>query len=487
LAILFKEFFMSFQTLGLPAELLRAVRDQGYENPTPIQAQAIPVILAGHDLMATAQTGTGKTAAFTLPMLQRLGATSAPRGRVRALVLVPTRELAAQVAEAVRTYGRHLPLRCAEVYGGVNIGPQIRQLRAGVELLVATPGRLIDHVTRRTVDLSHVEMLVLDEADRMLDMGFLPAIERIVKQLAGERQTLLFSATFSDPIRKLAGRFLTDPQTVEVARRNAANDSVSQSAYLVDSGRKRDLLAHLFDARNWQQVLVFTRTKHGAERLAKQLSKGGIEASAIHGDKSQAARSRALADFKRMTVRALVATDVAARGLDIDNLPQVVNFDLPHNPEDYVHRIGRTGRAGQKGEAISLVCRDERSQFSAIKRLVKLDIPVTVLDQFAPQGGTPAAPVHHRPQGERPRHHQPPRRGEAHSERPRSGAPRNGNRAGPRQHHAHNKRQDGQAAPRAAHGQERHSERPAPGQGQRRDQRFSAKPRHGNRARASLG
>jgi len=374
---------MTFTSLGLSSELLRAVADKGYDAPTPIQSQAIPTILEGRDLMATAQTGTGKTAAFTLPLLQCL-TQSDRRHSVRALVLVPTRELAAQVADSVRTYGRHSRLRCAEVYGGVNINPQMKQLRQGVDILVATPGRLIDHLQRRTVDLSTVEVLVLDEADRMLDMGFLPAIERIVRLLPRERQTLLFSATFSDPIRKLANRFLNNPQTIEVARRNTAAETVNQSAYLVDTARKRELLEHLFASKSWQQVLVFTRTKHGADRLAKQLGKGGIEAAAIHGNKSQSQRNRALADLKHMRVRALVATDVAARGIDINALPHVVNFDLPNNPEDYVHRIGRTGRGGKAGEAISLVSGEERSQFSAIKRLVKIDIPTGIVDGFEP-------------------------------------------------------------------------------------------------------
>ena len=399
---------MTFSSLGLSAELLRAVADERYQTPTPIQAQAIPAILAGRDLMASAQTGTGKTAAFTLPLLQHLAAAGGARGRARALVLVPTRELAAQVAASVRTYARHLPLRCAEIYGGVNINSQIKQLRQGVDVLIATPGRLIDHLTRRTVDLGGVKVLVLDEADRMLDMGFLPAIERILKQLPTPRQTLLFSATFPDPIRTLVRRFLSAPQVVEVARRDAAPEAVSQSAYLVDAGRKRELLAHLIDSKNWQQVLVFTRTKHGADRLAKQLAKDGIQATAIHGAKSQSVRNRALADFKRYKVRALMATDVAARGLDIDDLPHVVNFDIPQVPEDYVHRIGRTGRAGQKGAAVSLVSTEERAQFAAIRKLVKTDIPTTVESGFEPQHRPAAAPRHHRP---------PPRKAHYHSRR----------------------------------------------------------------------
>ncbi|HEX9812736.1 MAG TPA: DEAD/DEAH box helicase [Burkholderiales bacterium] len=404
---------MTFSSLGLSAELLRAVADQGYTVPTPIQAQAIPSILAGDDLMATAQTGTGKTAAFTLPLLQRLGASTPVKGKVRALVLVPTRELAAQVAEAVRTYGRHLPFRCAQVFGGVNITPQIRELRNGAEIVVATPGRLIDHLMRKSVDLSAIETLVLDEADRMLDMGFMPAIERILKQIPRTRQTLLFSATLSDSIRTLARRFLRDPRSIDVARRNAAAEAITHSAYAVDQARKRELLAQLFDTQNWQQVLVFTRTKHGADRLAKQLDKGGIEAIAIHGNKSQNQRMRALADFKQMKVRALVATDVAARGLDIDQLPHVVNFDLPANPEDYVHRIGRTGRAGQSGDAISLVAPEERSQFAAIKRLVKVEIPLTAQNGFESTRAAGTATTH------QPAAHREQRRAGGRNEKPR--------------------------------------------------------------------
>lgn len=387
---------MTFSALGLSAELLRAVADQGYDVPTPIQAQAIPAVLAGRDIMATAQTGTGKTAAFTLPLLQRLSG-AASSGRVRALVLVPTRELAAQVAASVRTYGRHLRLRCAEVYGGVSINPQFKQLRQGVDIVVATPGRLIDHLERRSVELSSVQLLVLDEGDRMLDMGFMPAIERILKQVPRNRQTLLFSATFSGPIRQLAQRFLSQPETIEVARRNAAPETVHHTAYLVDAERKRDLLAHLIDSQNWQQVLVFTRTKRGADRLAKQLAKAGIDTAAIHGDKTQAVRTRALADFKRYAVRALIATDVAARGIDIDDLPHVVNFDLPNNPEDYVHRIGRTGRRGKQGTAVSLVCSAERAQFAAIKKFVKLDIAAKVASGFERNSASVGAPADRRP------------------------------------------------------------------------------------------
>ena len=376
---------MSFDSLGLSAELLRAIEQQGYKNPTPIQTQAIPAVLAGRDLMASAQTGTGKTAAFTLPMLQRLmgSASGAPR-RVRALVLAPTRELVAQVGESVRTYGRHLPLFCTEIYGGMAMGPQIKALRRGVDIVVATPGRLIDHLDRGNIDLSGVEMLVLDEGDRMLDMGFAPAIERIAKAMTAERQTLLFSATFAGAVAGLARRFLRNPLVIETARANATADDVTQTAYLVDSGRKRELLTHLIGTQNWRQVLVFTRTKSGADRLAEQLERDGIQASAIHGDKNQGQRTRALNAFKRQSVRALVATDVAARGLDIASLPHVVNYDLPTNPEDYVHRIGRTGRAGEKGMAHSLVSGEERGQFMAIQRLVKSEITAQVLEGFEP-------------------------------------------------------------------------------------------------------
>ncbi len=392
---------MSFASLGLSAELLRTLDEQGYSSPTPVQAQAIPSVLAGSDLMASAQTGTGKTAAFALPMLQRLSQAVPSRNRrIRALVLTPTRELAAQVSASMRTYGKHLPLRCLEVYGGVGINPQIDRLRGRIDILVATPGRLLDHLTRRTVDLSQVEMLVLDEADRMLDMGFLPAIERILRTLPTTRQTLLFSATFPPLIAKLSQRFLDTPEVIEVARRNATAERVEQAAYLVDSTRKRELLSHLIGSQNWHQVLVFTRTKHGADRLARQLERDGIQTAAIHGNKSQNARTRALDAFRRRSVQALVATDVAARGLDIDRLPHVVNFELPQNAEDYVHRIGRTGRAGEAGTAISLVCADERGQFAAIQRLLKADIPAQVMVGFEPTQ-TSVAPARRQPS---PRH-----------------------------------------------------------------------------------
>jgi len=354
---------MSFETLGLSAGLLRAIGEQGYTEPTPIQRKAIPIILGGKDVMAGAQTGTGKTAGFTLPLLQLLSKNPIKTGRrpVRALVLTPTRELAAQVGESVNTYGRHLPLKSAVVFGGVKINPQIDKLRRGVDILVATPGRLLDHAGQKTVDLSQVEILVLDEADRMLDMGFIHDIRKVIALMPANhsRQNLLFSATFSGEIKTLARRLLNNPEHIEVARRNATAEGIKQVVHPVDKLRKRELLSHLIGSQNWRQVLVFTRTKHGANRLAEQLGKDGLNAAAIHGNKSQGARTRALAGFKKGDVRILVATDIAARGLDIDQLPHVVNFELPNVPEDYVHRIGRTGRAGNEGEAVSLVCVDE--------------------------------------------------------------------------------------------------------------------------------
>ncbi|MGD9952711.1 MAG: DEAD/DEAH box helicase [Burkholderiales bacterium] len=375
-------------------ELLRAVAEQGYTVPTPIQAQAIPVVLAGRDLLAAAQTGTGKTAGFTLPILQRLGA---PQRHIRVLVLVPTRELAAQVQESVRTYGKYTKIRSTVVYGGVGIHPQIAELKRGVDILVATPGRLLDHANQRTVDLRFVEILVLDEADRMLDMGFIHDIRRIMKLLPQKRQSLLYSATFSEEIRSLASTFLHDPATVEVARRNTPAELVDQVAHPVAQDRKRELLSHLVKAGDWQQVLVFTRTKHGANRLAQQLERDGIEADAIHGNKSQNARTRALARFKSQELRVLVATDIAARGIDIDALPHVVNFDLPHVAEDYVHRIGRTGRAGAEGAAVSLVSHEERSLLSAIERLMNRKVELRVVPGFEPGTASARAPEPQRP------------------------------------------------------------------------------------------
>ena len=386
---------MSFDSLGLSAELLRAVAEQGYSDPTPVQRQAIPVILEGRDILAGAQTGTGKTAGFTLPLLQRLSAEKpAGAGRpVRALILTPTRELAAQVGASVKDYGRHLPLRSTVVFGGVGINPQISELRRGVDILIATPGRLLDHMNQRTVDLSRVEILVLDEADRMLDMGFIHDIRKVLAVLPAKRQTLLFSATFSDEIRALADKLLNSPVPIDVARRNTAVESVTQMVYPVDRVRKRELLSHLIKIEEWSQVLVFTRTKHGANRLAQQLEDDGIQSAAIHGNKSQSARTKALADFKQGKVRVLVATDIAARGIDIDQLPHVVNYELPNVAEDYVHRIGRTGRAGNSGEAVSLVCIDEAGLLQGIERLLKRRLPTLVIPEFTPDPRIAAEPI----------------------------------------------------------------------------------------------
>jgi len=385
---------MSFASLGLSAELVRAVTERGYTEPTPIQAQAIPVILKGGDLMGGAQTGTGKTAGFTLPLLQLLADKQVVgKGHIRALVLTPTRELAAQVEESVRLYGKHLPLKSMMMFGGVNINPQIKQLHGRVDILVATPGRLLDHMQQKTVDLSHVEILVLDEADRMLDMGFIRDIKRVIAVLPKKRQNLLFSATFSDEIKLLADGLLTNPALIEVARRNQTAELIEQRVYPVDRERKRELLTHLIKEHNWFQVLVFTRTKHGANNLADHLNKDGIPAMAIHGNKSQAARTRALAEFKTAKLQVLVATDIAARGIDIIELPHVVNYELPNVPEDYVHRIGRTGRAGSSGEASSLVCIDEKKLLNDIERLTKRDIPVVNVPGFDVDPRIKAEPI----------------------------------------------------------------------------------------------
>jgi ATP-dependent RNA helicase RhlE len=438
---------MSFESLGLSAELLRALAEQGYRHPTPIQKQAIPVILNGSDVLAAAQTGTGKTAGFTLPLLQRLMETADPTKRPhqpRALILTPTRELAAQVGESVNTYGRHLHLRAAVIFGGVKINPQIAQLRKGVDVLVATPGRLLDHVQQRTLDLSQIEILVLDEADRMLDMGFIHDIRRVLALLPKVRQNLLFSATFSGDIRALADRLLDAPVSIDVAPRNTAAETVSQVVHPVDKSRKRELLSHLIGANNWRQVLVFTRTKHGANRLAKQLESDGLSAAAIHGNKTQGARTRALAGFKDGSIRVLVATDIAARGLDIDQLPHVVNFELPNVAEDYVHRIGRTGRAGKEGEAMSLVCVDELRLLRDIERLLGRKIRNETLPGYAPDPTIAAEPIENgrnrngqarqqadpgrtRPQGEANGNIMPPTR-EVDGNRARPQGKANGNR-----------------------------------------------------------
>lgn len=377
---------MPFRTLGLSADLLRAVADEGYTTPTPIQQQAIPAILQGRDIFASAQTGTGKTAGFTLPLLQRLTTTPSSRRQrtPRALILTPTRELAAQVGDSVKTYGQYLSFKSAVVYGGVGIVPQIQTLRRGVDILIATPGRLLDHLGQKTLDLSQVEILVLDECDRMLDMGFIHDIRKILAQLPTSRQTLMFSATFSKPIQQLAGTLLQSPIQIEVAPRNTATEQVEQVVHPVDRDRKRELLSHMIGFHNWQQVLVFTRTKHGADRLAEQLAKDGLKTTAIHGNKSQGARTRALNDFKQGKVRVLVATDVASRGLDIDQLPHVVNFELPNVPEDYVHRIGRTGRAGNEGRAVSLVSQDEYSLLKGIEQLLNRSLTKDVIPGYEP-------------------------------------------------------------------------------------------------------
>ena len=418
---------MLFNQLGLSAELLRAVDEKGYSEATPIQQQAIPHILEGHDILAGAQTGTGKTAGFTLPLLQRLQFGKINRGKIRALVLTPTRELAAQVGESVRDYGRYLPFRTGVIYGGVSINTQISRLRKGVDVVVATPGRLLDHMQQGTIDLSAVEVFVLDEADRMLDMGFIRDIRKVLKVLPKERQNLLFSATFSKEIKQLAASTLNSPAEIQVSQENSTVDKVSQIIYPVDKNRKRELLSHRIGKENWQQVLVFTRTKHGANRLATQLESDGISATAIHGNKSQSARTRALQDFKNGTVRVLVATDVAARGLDIQRLPHVVNYELPHVPEDYVHRIGRTARAGHEGAAISLVCVDELKLLADIERMLGSKITKEIVPGYEVDPRIRAEPI----QNGRSRRSSGPRNDGA--KKRRFGTPKNqgGNRNGP--------------------------------------------------------
>ncbi len=378
---------MSFDSLGLSKPLLRVIEEKGYETPSPIQKKAIPAVLTGRDVVAAAQTGTGKTAGFALPILQQLsnGNRKLRNSPIRALVLTPTRELAAQVHENFTTYGKNLPIRHAVVFGGVNISPQIRTLRQGVDVLVATPGRLLDLYYQKAVKLSEIETLVLDEADRMLDMGFMRDIQIILNLLPEERQNLLFSATYSDSIRKLTQKLLDNPIAIDVAPRNTAAETVIQNVYHVEKARKSAALIKLIKEEKWEQVLVFTRTKHGANRLTKKLIQSKIQAAAIHGDKSQNARTKALSEFKKGISRVLVATDIAARGLDIHQLPQVVNFELPHVPEDYVHRIGRTGRAGMDGQAVSLVCMDEAQQLRDIERLLQKQLPKSVIEGFEPE------------------------------------------------------------------------------------------------------
>ncbi len=414
---------MLFDELGLSAELLRAVHDQGYREATPIQQKAIPLVLKGLDVLAGAQTGTGKTAGFALPVLQRLQGRPSAGRQVRALILTPTRELAAQVGESFRSYGCHVPGRTAVIFGGVGIHPQIAKLRKGADIVVATPGRLLDHAEQRTIDLSAVEILVLDEADRMLDMGFIRDIRRILALLPKRRQNLLFSATFSKEIRRLAASLLNSPTEIQVAQRNTAAEGVSQIVHPVDRGRKRRLLAEQIREGGWRQVLVFTRTKHGANRLAEQLSRDGLSAAAIHGNKSQTARTRALADFKAGSVRVLVATDIAARGLDIDRLPYVVNYELPNVPGDYVHRIGRTARAGREGHAVSLVCSDERQLLADIEHLIKRKIDTRIVPGFEPDPHIKPEPIQRgRAQQSRRRHSQSGHRSSSGSGKTRTGS-----------------------------------------------------------------
>jgi ATP-dependent RNA helicase RhlE len=418
---------MSFESLGLAPTLLRALAEQGYAEPTPIQAAAIPVVLEGHDLLAAAQTGTGKTAAFALPLLQRLADAPAGSRKPRVLVLTPTRELAAQIDDNLRAYARYLKVRSAVIFGGVGMSPQVNALRRGVDVVIATPGRLIDHMQQRTVDLSGIDVLVLDEADRMLDMGFLPALKRILSALPASRQTLLFSATFAAPIKALAMQFMHQPREVSVTPPNTVTQLVTHHVHPVDAARKRDLLLHVLSEDSRRQTLVFSRTKHGADKLVKFLEASGLRAAAIHGNKSQNARTRALADFKSGRVTVLVATDIAARGIDIDQLPVVINHDLPMVAEDYVHRIGRTGRAGSEGLALSLVSHDESGLLRDIRKLLDQDIAITEVAGFEPSAPLRLDAGAPRPkQGQRqPR---PPRQGGPSSARPHGhGAPNGGN------------------------------------------------------------
>jgi len=444
---------MSFTTLGLTDAIVRAVTEAGYTAPTPIQAQAIPAVLGGGDLLAGAQTGTGKTAGFTLPVLHRLSTdkvgaaltNKTSKRAIRALVLAPTRELAAQVEENIRTYAKYTNLNSAVIFGGVGIHPQIKLLANGVDILVATPGRLLDHVGQGTIKLDKIEILVLDEADRMLDMGFIHDIKKVLAVLPPKRQNLLFSATFSDEIKALADKLLNNPASIEVARRNSTVEVIAQTIHPVDRDKKHPMLSHLIRTNNWKQVLVFTRTKHGANKLVEQLGKDGIGAMAIHGNKSQSARTKALAEFKDGSLTALVATDIAARGIDIDQLPHVVNYDLPNVPEDYVHRIGRTGRAGATGEAVSLVCVDEHQMLKDIEKLIKQTLPREVIPGFEPDPTAKAQPIQlrsgapgHGNRGGRPGGGRPggaPRAGNAPAGRsaaPAGGAPRNSGQPGNR-------------------------------------------------------
>lgn len=392
---------MLFTDLGLSQSILRAIHEEGYSSPTPIQEKSIPIVLKGGDLLAAAQTGTGKTAGFTLPILQRLASNTISglaKRQLRVLILTPTRELAAQVQESVITYGKYTGLKSAVIFGGVGANPQIKTIAAGLDILVATPGRLLDLMSQNCVSLSAIEILVLDEADRMLDMGFLRDIKKILAALPKQRQNLLFSATFSTEIKTLANDLLNSPKLVEVARSNSTNEAITQLIHPVDRTKKHPLLAHLIITNHWKQVLVFTRTKHGANKLVTQLEKDGISSMAIHGNKSQSARTKALADFKEGKITVLVATDIAARGIDIDQLPHVVNYDLPNVPEDYVHRIGRTGRAGSNGVAVSLVCVDEHQMLRDIEKLIKQKLPQEVVAGFEPDPNAVAQPIQLRSQ-----------------------------------------------------------------------------------------
>ncbi|MFH7565128.1 DEAD/DEAH box helicase [Oceanimonas smirnovii] len=428
---------MSFASLGLNEKLVQAINECGYTEPTPIQQQAIPLVLKGGDLLAGAQTGTGKTAGFGLPMLQRLSETKARplangRAPVRALVLTPTRELAAQVEENLRAYAKHTDLRTLVMFGGVSINPQMKALGRKVDIVVATPGRLLDHISQRSIDLSRVEMLVLDEADRMLDMGFIRDIRRVLALLPKQRQNLLFSATFSDEIKALAEDLLHQPEHIEVARRNATAETIAQRFFEVDKGRKRALLSYHIGHHNWRQVLVFTRTKHGANRLAEQLGKDGLPAMAIHGNKSQGARTKALSEFKNGGIRVLVATDIAARGIDISELPHVVNYELPHVAEDYVHRIGRTGRAGSNGEALSLVSAEEKPLLKAIEKLIKQSADLEQVAGFEPDPNAPVTPLENSRGGNRGRNGGGQRNGGQRNSQRASGNRNGGNGNGQR-------------------------------------------------------
>ena len=453
----------NFNELGLSEPILRAISDAGYTTPTPIQAKAIPQVLSGGDLLAGAQTGTGKTAGFTLPILHILSQKPHLDKRPRCLMLTPTRELAAQIEESVKTYGKYLPLTSTVIFGGVNANPQIARLKKPLDILVATPGRLLDHANQKNVDLSGVEILVLDEADRMLDMGFIRDIKKILAMLPKQRQNLLFSATFSDDIKALADGLLHKPGFVEVARRNTASELVEQTVHMVAAAHKRELMSHLIKHHDWQQVLVFTRTKHGANRLAEKLIKDGIQAAAIHGNKSQGARTKALSQFKDGSMRVLVATDIAARGLDIDQLPQVVNFELPNIPEDYVHRIGRTGRAGSSGAAVSLVDREELKFLKDIEKLIKKEIPKVQVEGFTPsdkpEPEAPRAPRSTQPHGRPPRGH-----GQGQQQRKPQNANNNGASNGVRQGEGANR--NSQNAGRNANQNSAQQPRPQPASNQ---------------------